>query len=124
MVPRPRYWFLEQPEVPAVLSSARRWRADTKSPRWRGFLFDNVIFPLLLKKVYADKNRQEAIVRNSGLDWVLVRPSVLNDKNGRGTIRTLTDLSDFHGGTISREDVARFVLDQLRGDAWLHRSPL
>src|SRR5207244_5389594 len=24
-----------------------------------GFLFDNVIFPLLLKKVYADKNRQE-----------------------------------------------------------------
>jgi len=89
-----------------------------------GFLFDNVIFPLLLKKVYADKNRQEAIVRNSGLDWVLVRPSVLNDKNGRGTIRTLTDLSDFHGGTISREDVARFVLDQLRGDAWLHRSPL
>src|SRR3954464_12523989 len=47
-----------------------------------GFLFDNVIFPLLLKKVYADKNRQEAIVRDSGLDWILVRPSVLNDKPG------------------------------------------
>ena len=89
-----------------------------------GFLFDNLIFPLLLRKVYADKNRQEAIVKDSGLDWVLVRPSVLNDKHGRDTIRTLTDLSDFHGGTISREDVARFVLDQLRGDAWLHRSPL
>ena len=39
-----------------------------------GFLFDNVIFPLLLKKVYADKNRQEAIVRDSGLDWVLRSP--------------------------------------------------
>src|SRR5436305_3020933 len=25
-----------------------------------GFVFDNVIFPLLLKNVYADKNRQEA----------------------------------------------------------------
>ena len=47
-----------------------------------GFLFDNVIFPLLLKKVYADKNRQETIVRDSGLDWILVRPSVLNDKPG------------------------------------------
>jgi putative NADH-flavin reductase len=31
-----------------------------------GFLFDNVIFPLLLRHVYADKNRQEAIIRESG----------------------------------------------------------
>lgn len=89
-----------------------------------GFLFDNVIFPLLLKKVYADKNRQEAIVRDSGLDWVLVRPSLLNDKPSRGSVRALTDLSDFHGGSISRQDVATFVLDQLRTDAWLHRAPL
>jgi len=89
-----------------------------------GFLFDNVIFPLLLKKVYADKNRQEAIVRDSGLDWILVRPSVLNDKPSEGSIRALTDLSDFHGGSISRQDVATFVLDQLRADAWLHRAPL
>jgi uncharacterized protein YbjT (DUF2867 family) len=89
-----------------------------------GFLFDNVIFPLLLRNVYADKNRQEAIVRESGLDWVLVRPSVLNDKPGRDSIRALTDLSHFRGGTISRENVARFVLDQLRADVWLHRSPL
>ena len=89
-----------------------------------GLLFDNVIFPLLLRKVYADKNRQEAIIRNSGLDWILVRPSVLNDKPSRGAVRALTDLSDFHGGTISREDVAAFVLDQLHTDAWLHCSPL
>jgi putative NADH-flavin reductase len=89
-----------------------------------GFLFDNVIFPLLLKKVYADKNRQEAVVTDSGLDWVLVRPSVLNDKPSRGSVRALTDLSDFHGGSISRQDVATFVLDQLRTDAWLHHAPL
>jgi uncharacterized protein YbjT (DUF2867 family) len=83
-----------------------------------------VIFPLLLKKIYADKNRQETIVRDSGLDWILVRPSVLNDKPGRGSVRALADLSDFHGGGISRADVATFVLDQLHADAWLHRSPL
>jgi len=89
-----------------------------------GFLFNNVIFPLLLKKVYADKNRQETIVRDSGLDWILVRPSVLNDKPGRGPVRALTDLSDFHGGGITRANVAAFVLDQLHAEAWLHRSPL
>jgi len=89
-----------------------------------GFLFDKVIFPLLLRKVYSDKNRQEAIVRSSELDWVLVRPSVLNNKPGRGTTRALTDLSTFHGGTIAREDVAHFVLDQAYSNAWLHRAPL
>jgi uncharacterized protein YbjT (DUF2867 family) len=89
-----------------------------------GFLFDRLIFPLLLRKVYADKNRQEAILRDSGLDWVIVRPAVLNDKPGRGRVRALTDLSGFRGGTVSREDVAGFVLDQLQTDSWLHRSPL
>ncbi|MGY3441766.1 NAD(P)-dependent oxidoreductase [Bradyrhizobium sp. USDA 4473] len=89
-----------------------------------GFLFDKAIFPLLLKNVYADKNRQEAIVRDSGLDWVLVRPSVLNNKPGSGSVRALTDLSGFHGGTVSRDDVASFVLDQLQTNTWLHRAPL
>jgi putative NADH-flavin reductase len=89
-----------------------------------GFLFDRVIFPLLLRKVYADKNRQEAIIKSSGLDWVLVRPSILNDQPGRNKIRALTDLSSFHGGAISRSDVASFVLDQVRADTWVHRSPL
>jgi uncharacterized protein YbjT (DUF2867 family) len=89
-----------------------------------GFLFDRLIFPLLLRHVYADKNRQEAIVRDSGLDWILVRPSILNDKPGRGAVRAITDLSSFHGGAISRSDVATFVVEQLRSDTWLHRAPL
>lgn len=89
-----------------------------------GFVYDRIILPLLLRHVYADKDRQEAIVRQSGLDWVLVRPAALNDKPGRGAVRSLEDLSDFHGGTIAREDVARFVLDQVEGDTWLRRSPL
>lgn len=89
-----------------------------------GFLFDNVIFPLILRTVYDDKNRQEAIIRDSALDWILVRPTVLNDKPARSAIRALSDLTDFHGGVIAREDVARFVLDQLRDDTWLRRSPL
>lgn len=89
-----------------------------------GFLFDNLILPLLLRHVYADKNRQEAIIRNSGLDWTLVRPTILNDKSPRNAVRALTDLSDFHGGTVSRTDVAKFVLNQLKSNTWLHSSPL
>jgi putative NADH-flavin reductase len=89
-----------------------------------GFLFDRLIFPLLLARVYADKNRQEALIRNSALDWVLVRPAVLNNKPGRGSVRAIEDLSGFHGGTIAREDVARFVVDQVADDTWVGRAPL
>lgn len=89
-----------------------------------GFAFDRLIYPLLLRHVYVDKNRQEDIIRTSGLDWVLVRPAVLNNKPSYGDIRALEDLSRFHGGTISRQDVARFVIDQVEADGWLGRSPL
>ncbi len=89
-----------------------------------GFLFDNLIYPLFLRNVYADKNRQEAIIEKSGLNWTIVRPTVLNDKPAQKSARVLTDLSGFHGGAISREDVARFVLDQLRTEAWKHKSPV
>ena len=89
-----------------------------------GLLFDRVIYPLLLKKVYADKNRQEALIRESSLDWVLVRPAVLNDKPGRRSSRMLENLSGFHGGSIARADLASFVVDQLGSDTWLRRAPL
>ena len=89
-----------------------------------GFVFDNFILPLLLRKVYEDKNRQEDVIRSSSLDWVLVRPMVLNDNPGKGAVQAQTDLSKIHGGSIARSDVAKFVVDQLTDDKWLHRSPL
>ena len=89
-----------------------------------GFLFDTLILPLALRNVYADKDRQEAIVRASNLDWVMVRPVVLNDKPARGRVRATTDLSGVHGGTIARADVAGFVVEQLASDDWLRQTPL
>ncbi|WP_210529939.1 NAD(P)-dependent oxidoreductase [Rubellimicrobium arenae] len=89
-----------------------------------GVLFDRLIFPLLLRHVYADKDRQEAIIRQSGLDWTIVRPTVLNDRPARGTVRALTDLSGVHGGTVSRADVAAFILDHLSTGTWLRMAPL
>lgn len=89
-----------------------------------GFVYDCLVHPLLLRKVYEDKDRQEAIIRASGLDWTIVRPVMLTNKPARGQVRATTDMSMRHGGTIARADVARFVTDQLTDDAWLHRTPL
>jgi uncharacterized protein YbjT (DUF2867 family) len=89
-----------------------------------GFFYDRVFLPLMLRKVYDDKDRQEDAIRASALDWIIVRPTVLSDKPARGRIRALTDLSGVHGGTIARADVADFVVQQLSVDTWLRKTPL
>jgi uncharacterized protein YbjT (DUF2867 family) len=89
-----------------------------------GFFYDRLFQPLLLRKVYEDKDRQEEAIRASALDWVIVRPTVLNDEPARGGIRALTDLTGVHGGKIARADVANFVVQQLTADTWLRKAPL
>ena len=89
-----------------------------------GFFFDRLFLPLMLRHVYADKNRQEDVIRASALDWTIVRPTVLNDKPAHGRVRALTDLSGVYGGTIARADVADFVVQQLVSSTWLHKTPL
>ncbi len=89
-----------------------------------GFFYDRLFLPLMLRKVYEDKDRQEDAIRASALDWIIVRPTVLNDKPASGHIRALTDLSGVHGGTIARADVADFVVQQLAADTWLRKAPL
>ena len=89
-----------------------------------GFLYDTVLLPVLLRNVYADKDRQEAIIRESGLDWIIVRPTFLNDKPSTGLIQAVTDLTGINGGSIPRGDVASFAVAQLTADTWLRKSPL
>ena len=89
-----------------------------------GFVFDRLFQPLLLRQAYKDKERQEAAIRASSLDWVVVRPAMLTDDPARGSVRAVTDLAGINGGKIARADVARFVVEQLTTDTWLKRTPV
>lgn len=89
-----------------------------------GFVYDRIVKPVVLGRIYQDKDRQEALVRASGLDWVIVRPTVLTDKPATGAVRAIDDLHGFHGGSIPRADVATFVVAQTSGTEWLGRTPL
>ncbi|MBL7138186.1 MAG: SDR family oxidoreductase, partial [Bacteroidales bacterium] len=48
-------------------------------------VFGKVIVPLFLNNVYKDKKRQMEIIRESGLEWVIIRPPRLTQapKTGR-----------------------------------------
>jgi putative NADH-flavin reductase len=89
-----------------------------------GFVFDRLIQPSLLGPAYKDKERQEAAIRASSLDWVVIRPAMLTNGAPRGRIRATTDLEGIHGGKVARADVAQFVVEQLTSDTWLHRTPI
>lgn len=78
-----------------------------------GFLYDKIINPLLLKEIYADKDRQEEVVWQSGLDWTLVRPATLTNGKHTGVYRELTDLTGTTLGKVSRADVADSILKHL-----------
>ena len=88
------------------------------------FVYDWFIKPVLLRTIYQDKDRQEAIVMASGLDWVIVRPAVLTDKPAAGRVQATVDLQGVRGGQISRADVAAFVVAQTGRDEWLGQTPL
>lgn len=88
-----------------------------------GFVYDRVILPLLLGRIYADKDRQEAVVRASGLDWTLIRPAFLKSGQGRGRWREITDWNGAGRLTsIDRTDVARFIVRELGGHRYTRQA--
>jgi putative NADH-flavin reductase len=78
-----------------------------------GFLYDRIINPLLLGRMYADKDIQEEIVRSSGLEWLIVRPGFLTNGPRTGQYQVLSDMSGVRAKKISRADVADFILHEV-----------
>jgi uncharacterized protein YbjT (DUF2867 family) len=97
---------------------------DSKEePAIAGSLFMMVIVPPLLRDEYADKEAQERIVRESGLEWVIVRPMILTNGPWTNDYRVSVDLKPGRRPYISRADVADFLVRQLTDDTFVHKTP-
>ncbi|GAA4319266.1 NAD(P)H-binding protein [Mucilaginibacter gynuensis] len=86
-------------------------------------LYKYLLVPFILKHAFADHEQQEQYIEASQLDWIIVRPSALNNGLQTGSYR--------HGFTatekglklkISRADVAAFMLKQVAIDTYLHKK--
>lgn len=69
-----------------------------------------LVFALLLKPQIADTERQETIVRASGLDWVLAQPVNLTDE-ATTTPAHASPSGDVEGMKVSRRQVGDFLAD-------------
>lgn len=88
-----------------------------------GWFFTFLITPLFLYKVFADKARQERVIRESSLEWTIVRPTALTNGPRTGAYRTGSDIGHWLRPTkISRADVADFMLKQLTDPANVRKT--
>ena len=87
------------------------------------FFWKRIMFGILLRPIFLDHELQENLVRASGLDWTLVRPSAFVDGPALGTFKenfkpNERDLTL----KISRADVAEFLKGQVVDTLYLHRA--
>ena len=88
-----------------------------------GFVI-NYILPLVLRNIILDHEAKESIIVNSDIDWTIVRCSILTNGSFTGNYRDgehLTSTSLLP--TISRADVAEFMLKQLTDYKYVNRKP-
>lgn len=88
------------------------------------FSFKYIVVPLFLRKAFADHALQEEAIRQSGLEWIIVRPGNLTDGERTGVYRHGFSASDRTVKvSVSRADVADFMLKQLSDDTYLRQTP-
>lgn len=92
-----------------------------ESRKLANFFVDKLVISLLLRTPFEDHERQEALVRKSGLDWVIARPGRLTNGPGRKQYVKKTAIEPVPMA-ISRADVADFLVEATENDLWLHQA--
>ncbi|MGA8272361.1 MAG: NAD(P)-binding oxidoreductase [Candidatus Sulfotelmatobacter sp.] len=71
------------------------------------------LMPIFFRGAIPDKEGMEAQLRQSNLDWTIVRPAGLTDGRGTDSVQIITPASRHHVCSIARRDVAAFILNHL-----------
>ena len=83
-----------------------------------------IIVPFFLRHAFADHERQEALIKQSSLDWTIVRPPRLIDGHRTGDYQHgFSTTASRIKGKISRADVADFMLKQVTDNTYIHQTP-
>ena len=91
----------------AVVTSIGAGDSENQAP-----FFFKVLMWTAMKKIFQDKNNQEAAVAQSGLDYCIVRPGGLTVEPPTGVINVIQG----EAGSIARADVAAFCLGAVTQD--------
>ena len=111
---------LEQQQVKRLVCITGIGAGETKGHG--GFLYDHVIFPLFTRNRYADKELQEQLIRQSNLDWTIVRPAPFSEGKPNAPFQVLTEVGNAVLRKVSRAEVASFVLEELETRHYVRKT--
>ena len=87
------------------------------------FFWKRIMFGALLRPVFQDHELQESLVRASGLDWTIVRPSAFAEGAATGAFKEAFPATERQLALkISRADIASFLTRQVQDLKYLHRA--
>lgn len=73
--------------------------------------------------MFEEKDSEEAIVKASVVERIIVRSSLLTNGVRTGKYRVLTEMNGVTAGKISRVDVADFILQKLLQPTFIKQTP-
>lgn len=89
-----------------------------------GLYYTLFVIPFIIFFYYKDKELAERYIMESSLDWTIVRPGQLTNGKKRGVYREGLNVGNwFSSVSISRADVADFMLKQLTDNSYLKKTP-
>jgi putative NADH-flavin reductase len=106
----------------ALGSAGARPDALIKQPAWRRWVIEKIINKTVLKWPVHEQVAQHNLLSASGLDWTMVLPPMLTNKPARGAYRIDGDALPRQGNSISRNDVAAFMFQQIGNSEWVGKS--
>ena len=81
-----------------------------------------IVMRLLFQDLFADKKAGDDAARASGLDWTIVHPVTLTNGPGTGRYRVGERLALRGFPTVSRADVADFLLTQIDDRSFVKKN--
>lgn len=89
-----------------------------------GLYYTLFVVPVIVFFYFRDKEKQERLVMESSREWIIVRPGQLTNGKKRETYRHGSNVGSWlRTVSISRADVADFMLKQLTDNTYLRKTP-
>jgi nucleoside-diphosphate-sugar epimerase len=112
-------------KVKRLIATSTPSAADPADRFQLSFFLAVRVIKLLQRSAYVNLVQSAEAVRNSGLDWTLVRLPMLTDQES-----TPPPASGYVGSSgiklfsLSRNVLSDFLISQLQGSVWIHKAPV
>lgn len=83
-----------------------------------GSIFMKILYPLMMK----DKYNEVEIIKNSSLNWTMVRLPMVKD--GTSNKKVSISLDTVKGMKIYNKQIAEFIVNQITSSEYIHKFPI